>query len=243
MSTNAPTTGSSLCAETKRALGLLKDTISQMESEAMTLDELSRCNSHQNPFENASKTYSKQIEEQVQHLRDRWGFKCTDAEISALYVPHPRGQCKTLLVMPPGKVVAGMENLCAKWREEKKFKVWTFADGELNLKVRNDRRHLGMYALLHGGGRDADEELRNRSFEQNQNDGVETLRGVEVLYFEDLNFLKTGEHLDPHTATITGSLDSGGFAVYVGWDGGVSVRRCHVQGAGPNYGGRAAVYL
>ena len=252
MSANAPlTTGSSLCADEKKALSLLKHTVTQLESEAITLDELSRFNAHQSPFENTSRPYSKQIEGFQKYFQDRWNFKCGDAEMGGLYVPRPRGYCKTLLILPPAKVIAGMDDICAKWRSEKKFSVWTFADGALNEKVRNDRRHLGMYALLHKGERDADEELRNRSFEQNREDGLlvqiarteETMRATEVLLFEDFYFLKTGEHLDPRTATITSSLDSDGYAVFVLWNDYVYVNQYDVQFASPNWASRAAVYL
>lgn len=243
MSVNTLTTGSSLCAETQKALGLLEDTVKQLRTEALSLDELSRCNAHQHPFENAAKAYSKQIEEHMRFMQDRWDFTCNEEEIGRLYVPRPRGHCKTLLILPPARVIAGPEHLCAKWREENKFKVWTFADGKLNECVPNDRRHLCMYALLHRGGRDADKELRNRSFEQNQNEGVETMRAVEVLYFEDFNFRSTGEHLDPDTVTTTGSLTSDGRAVGVYWDDGVGVGQYALRDAYPSWGSRAAVYL
>lgn len=241
MSANATlTTGSSLCAETKKALSLLKHQIGLLESEAMTLDELSRSNARQNPFDTVARPYSNQIEEHVRHLQDRWNFKCGDAEIGGLHVPRPRGYCKTLLVLPPASVIAGMENICAKWREENKFNVLTFADGQLNEKVPNDRRHMGMYALLHKGGRDADGELRNYSFEKAHGEGIERMRGVEVLYFEDFNFRKTGEHLGPGSGTITSSLDSAGFAVVVYWGGWVCVSQYDVQDALPYWGPRAA---
>ncbi|MEK7170417.1 MAG: hypothetical protein AAB767_03960 [Patescibacteria group bacterium] len=252
MSANAtPTTGSSLSAETKKAFRLLGHQLRLLESEALTLDELSRSNERQNPFENAAKAYSKQIELFLQDFQDRWKFKCNDTEIGGLYVPRPRGYCRPLLILPPARIIAGPETICAKWLEEKKFNVWTFADGALNEKVPNDRRHRGMYALLHKGSRDADEELRSRSFEQNRDDGQlvkiahteDAMRGVEVLFFEDCNFRKTGEPLDPQTATITSSLDSDGFAVYVYWRDRVSVNRYDVQYAGPCWASRAAVYL
>lgn len=245
-------TGSSLCPDEIKALSLLKHTIGQIGSGAITLDELSRFNAHQSPFEDVARPYSKQIEGFQQYFQDRWDFKCSDAEMGALYVPRPRGYCKTLLVLPPAKVIAGSENICAKWRKENKFKVWTFTDGALNEKVKNDRRHLGMYALLHKGTRDADEELRNRSFAQNRDDGLlvqiarteDTMRATEVLFLEDFNFLKTGEHLDPHTMTITSSLVSDGNVVYVLWDGGeVNVGRYDVRDASPDWASRAAVYL
>ena len=216
MSANATLpTGSSLCAETRKALSLLKHQIGLLESEAVTLDELSRFGSRQNPFENASKAYSNQIEAFKKDFQERWEWKCTDAEIGGLYVPCPRGYCKTLLVLPPAKVIAGPETLCAKWRAENKFTVWTFADGALNEKIRNDRRHLGMYALLHKGGCDADAELRNYSWERAQNEGIETMRATEVLYFEDVNLRRKEEYLDPESVTITASLDSDGYAVDV----------------------------
>lgn len=252
MSANATlTTGGSLSAQTKAALGLLIDTATQIRDEALSLDELSRCNSHQHPFEISSRAYSRQIEEFQRDFQDRWSFKCNDVEMGNLYVPRPRGYCKTLLVLPPARVIAGMETLCAKWRGEKKFNVWMFADGKLNECVPNDRRHLGMYALLHKGARDADEELRGRSFEQNRDDGKlfqiantnDAMRGVEVLFFEDFNFRKKEEHLDPNTATITSSLSSGGYAVDVRWYGRVRVGRCDVQDADPDWASRAAVYL
>lgn len=252
MSANATLpTGSSLCADERKALSLLKHTVIQLESEAITLDELSRFNAHQSPFENTARPYSNQIEGFQKYFQDRWNFKCSDSEMGGLYVPRPRGYCKTLLILPPAKVIAGMENICAKWRDEKKFNVWTFADGALNEKVQNDRRHFGMYALLHKGARDADEELRNRSFEQNRDDGLlvqiarteETMRGTEVLFFEDFYFLKNGEHIDPKTATITSSLSFDGRAVGVDWSGRVDVGQCDVQDADPSWASRAAVYL
>jgi len=244
MSANATlTTGSSLCAQTKAALGLLIDTATQLRDEALSLDELSRCNAHQHPFENSSRAYSRQIEEFQRDMQERWGFKCTDAEIGGLHVPHPRGYCKTLLILPPAGIIAGPEDICAKWRAEKKFNVLTFADGELNAKIPNDRRHLGMYALLHKGERDADDELRSYSFEKARGEGVETMRATELLYFEDCNFRKKKVHLDPQTATITGSLDGDGYAVGVYWYDLVHVNQFGVQNADPNYGPRAAVYL
>lgn len=244
MSKNTPTTGSPLCAETKKALGLLKDTISQLEAEALTLDELSRCNAHQNPFgENTAKAYSKQIEKFQQIFRDRWNYTCSDAEIGGLYVPRPRGYSKTLLVMPPAKVIAGMEDICIKWRQENKFPLWTFADGKLNERVPNDRRHKGMYALLHKGEREADKELLGTSFEGACNSDYDFMRGTEVLFFEDCQFQETGEHNNHQTTTITSSLDSGGSAVGVGWFGEVYVDLYGVRDALPNIGPRAAVYL
>ena len=222
---------------------MLKHQIGLLESEAMTLDELSRSNAHQNPFENPARAYSAQIEAFQKDMQDRWKFRCTDAEIGLLHVPSPRGNCKTLLILPPGSVIAGMENICAKWREEGKFNVLTFADGKLNEKVPNDRRHLGMYALLHKGGRDADEESLGQSFTVSQGKGLERMRGVEVLYFEDFHFRNTGEHLDHPGGTITSSLDSDGDAVRVGWRGRVDVGQCDVQDARPGWGPRAAVYL
>ncbi len=236
-------TGSSLCAETRKALSLLKHQIGLVESEAVTLDELSRFGSRQNPFENESKAYSSQIEAFQRDFKDLLEWNCTDAEIGGLYVPRPRGYCKTLLVLPPAKVIAGPETLCAKWRAEKKFTVWTFADGALNEKIRNDRRHLGMYALLHKGGRDADAELRNYSWERAQSDSIETMRATEVLYFEDVNFRRKEEHLDPESVTITSSLDSDGYAVNVNWYGNVNVNQYDVRHANPSYGPRAAVFL
>ena len=238
------TTGNSLSDDANRLLGLFGDQIQQMRSGAQSLDGLSRYNAHQNPFgKNTAKAYSNQIAKFQEHFWNRWGYKCSDAEIGGLYVPWPRGYCKTLLVMPPAKIIASMEVVCAKWRGEGKFRVWTFADGALNERVPNDRRHSGMYALLHKGGRDADEELRSRSFEQNQTDGIETMRGVEVLHFEDFYFLSTGEHLDPQTGTITSSLDSDGYAVVVYWRGKVEVGQCDVRDAHPVWASRAAVYL
>src|SRR3989344_6044145 len=223
MSTNAPTTGSSLCAETKRALGLLGDTIAQMESEALSRDELSRCNAHQDPFENAAKAYSRQIEAQLKYYRERWLLSYGDNEFGSIYVPRPQGYLKTILVLP--SYFAGPEDVFSRWKREAKFGVWKWDDDKsLNDLIPNDRRRLGHYALLHSGRQEADIELQNRSWEDNFRDGVEMMRATEALLFEDQHYTEHKKHIDPEaTATLTGSLCVDGFAVEVRWDPGLSL--------------------
>ena len=217
MSANAPqTTGSSLCAETKKALRLLRHQLGMLESEAISLDQLSRGNSLQNPFENAAKAYSNQIEKKLKYFRNRWGFAYGDEEFGGLYVPCPSGYCKTLLIMPQD--LTGPEDIFRKWGAEKKFDVAKYTDKSLNDFVPNDRRRLGHYALLHSGRQEADEELKNRSWEQNRVDRKETMRLSEVLLWEDELYTEKKEHIDPDTATQTGSLDADGHVPRVHWD-------------------------
>ena len=217
MSTTALTTGSTLPAETKKALRLLGDTIAQMESEALSLDELSRCNAHQDPFENAAKAYSRQIEAQLKYYRERWLLSYGDNEFGSIYVPRPKGYLKTILVLP--SYFAGPEDVFSKWKSEAKFKVWKWDESKsLNHLIPNDRRRLGHYALLHGGRQEADVELQNRSWEDNFRDRVEMMRATEALLFEDQHYTEHKKHIDPEaTATLTGSLDVDGDAVVVYW--------------------------
>lgn len=218
MSANATlTTGSSLRADEKKALSLLKHTVTQLESEAITLDELSRFNAHQSPFENASKAYSTQIEKQLKYFRDRWGFAHSDEEFGGLYVPRPSGYCKTLLIVP--RDLSGPEDIFGKWIAEKKFEVSKYTDNSLSDLVPNDKRRLGHYALLHGGQQVADDVLKNRSWEQNNRgaDALETMRLTEVLLFEDVFFTETKGHIDPDTATLTGSRGGDGLVPRVRW--------------------------
>lgn len=217
MSANATlTTGSSLCAETKKALGLLEDTIKQLRSEAMSLDELSRHNSHQLAYEDTAKAYSRQIETKLKYFRDRWELAYKDEEFGGLYVPRPSGYCKTLLIVPADFV--GPEYIFSKWVSEAKFGVNKYTDKSLNDFVPNDRRQLGHYALLHSGRQVADDELKNRSWEKNIADRKETMRLIEVLLWEDVFFAETKEHIDPDTITLTSSRDADGSVDSVSWD-------------------------
>lgn len=216
MSANATLiTGSSLCAETKKALGLLEDTIKQLRSEAMSLDELSRHNAHQRAYEDMAKAYSRQIDTQLKYFRDRWGFAYTDEEFGGLYVPRPFGYCKTLLVVPSD--LTGPEDIFGKWVAEGKFAVSKYTDKPLNEVVLNDRRRSGHYALLHSGRQKSDVELQNRSWKQNIADRKETMRLTEVLLWEDILFTETKEHIDPDTVTLTSSRGAGGDVAGVRW--------------------------
>jgi hypothetical protein len=240
MSTQARTTGSSLCAETKKALGLLEDTIKQIRTEGMSLDELSRHNAHQLAYEDAAKAYSQQIETQLKYFRDRWGFTYVDGEFGALYVPRPFAYCKTLLIIP--KDIVGPEDIFGKWVAEKKFGTYKYTDKSLNDFVPNDKRRLGHYALLHSGRQEADDELKSRSWEQNQTDRIEAMRLTEVLLFEDVFFTEMKEHIDPDTATLTSSRDADGDVPCVSWNrdlGKLYVGYCIPQDANPDLRARA----
>lgn len=218
MSTQALTTGSSLCVESQSVLGLLKDTAGQVLSGAKTLDEWSRFNAGQEPFKNAAKAYSNQIEAQLKYFRDRWGFAYGDLEFGGLYVPRPSGYCKTLLIVP--KDLTGPEDIFGKWVAGKKFDTYKYTDKSLNDFVPNDKRRLGHYALLHSGRQEADVELKGRSWEQNQVDRKEMMRLTEVLLWEDVFFTETKEHIDLETVTLTGSRDVGGDVASVHWSRG-----------------------
>lgn len=240
MSTQALSTSSYLCAETEKALGLLGDTTTQVRTGAISLDALSRFNAHQNPFENAAKAYSKQIETQLKYFRDRWGFAYSDEEFGGLYVPRPSGYSKTLLINP--KDLTGPEDIFSKWVAEGKFSTYKYTDKSLNDFVPNDRRRLGHYALLHSGRREADEELKNRSWEQNLADRKETMRLTETLLWEDVFFTETKEHVDPDTITLTSSRVVVGGVAGVRWDrddGEVGVGWCSPRRAGPGLRARA----
>jgi hypothetical protein len=242
MSQTALTTGSSLSAETKTALGLLKDTIGQMEREALTLDEISRCNAHQNPFENPARAYSRQIEGQLKYYQDRWNLSYGDNEFGAIYVPRPQGYCKTLLIVPAH--FAGPEDIFGKWKSEAKFGVWKWDDAKsLNYLIPNDRRRLGHYALLHSGRQEADIGLQNYSWDANFRDRIEMMRVTETLLWEDQYFTEHKEHIDDKTTvTLTGSRDVDGYAVRVRWDPDSRlfyVNRCRTQLADPNLCSRA----
>lgn len=241
MSANATlTTGSPLCAETKKALRLLKHQLSLLESDVMTLDELSRGNARQNPFENAAQAYSTQIEKRLRYFRDRWGFGYTDDEFGGLYVPRPSGYCKNLLIVPADFV--GPEYIFSKWVSEAKFSVYKYTDQSLNDYVPNDRRRFGHYALLHSGRQVADDELKNRSWEQNIADRKETMRLIEVLLWEDVFFTETKEHIDPNTTTLSSSRYVDGGVAGVSWVRGfgkLCVSWCDPQSVSPILRARA----
>ncbi len=234
------TTGSSLCAETKKTLRLLGHQFRLLESDSLTLDELSRCNERQNPFENAAQAYSSQIEKLLKYFRDRWRLSCSDEEFGGIFVPRPQGYCKTILIVHAD--LTGPEDIFGKWTTEQKFSVCKYTDKLLNDVVPNDRRRLGHYALLHSGRQVADEELKEKSWETNVRDRRETMRLTEALLFEDMFFTETQEHIDPETATLTSSRYSDGGVASVCWYRGnreVSVHWYRPQYAYPGLRARA----
>lgn len=122
-----------------------------------------------------------------------------------------------------------------------KFPVWSYYDyTELDRQFPPPKKAKTRYFKKVV---EADKENRNKSLEQCQKEGLEIITFRERLIMELQYYEETGEHLDRDSATITGSLDSDGYAVDVYWGGSVGVRQYGVRDADPHWASRAAVYL
>ncbi|MFH1346991.1 MAG: hypothetical protein ABIH10_01950, partial [Spirochaetota bacterium] len=117
------------------------------------------------------------------------GINC---DLSGVRIPDDQGGFGRVIVMAQGVTSQSAYNLCAK-----NFPCWKYTDKNLDKAVTSERTtRNGAYAIRVRDRVEADEELKNRSYNDLKRDGIPgiTLEEREIL---ELKFFKeTGKHLD-----------------------------------------------
>lgn len=183
---------------------------------------------------------SVQMESWIKFYRDRYSIKLND--VASIAIPeHQQGFDRLIVVaegLTPNRIVESMK---------KPMKVWTYADDldSAIIPAPSFSRPKGTYAIWCRNRVEADEELKNKSVEMLESDGVSCLNLEERLLFEEIFFGETGKHLDVKNVTLcAGSRDRDGCVPYVSWfsgDGGVRVSWYHLQGRDVGLRARQAI--
>lgn len=125
-------------------------------------------------------------------------------------VPAPKEGFDWLIVLAKGLT---SESIFAKCKEH--FPCWKYSD---NINCISDRSNTETYAVWVRGRIEADEELKNRSAEDNKRDGITGITLPERLILELMHWSEHGKHLDLQNVTLCdGSRGSGGRVPYVYW--------------------------
>jgi len=155
-------------------------------------------------------------EEQLARLvtlyRNAFGFEFRPEDV---HIPDHPPEWNRLIVahneeLKLNRIVQGLK---------KSMDVWTY-EKDLDSAVTRAsylKRSVGLYGVWVRERQEADEELANRSALDLERDSVNILTAEERLLYEAIYHGETGNHLDQKNWTLTGSRDSVGGAVDVGW--------------------------
>lgn len=182
--------------EAHRLRGILGDTLLVLRGDAQIIKRkdlvLSRLGNGKQQLKSWVRDYKKA------------GIAISASEV--IIPPKPQGLDRLIVVPNVMKSQAAFE-LC-----QKSFPCWKL-DEEVSLdKLDQSPRNAdnGAYAIWVRDRVEADEELKNRSYDQLQSQSVNIITLCERLLLEWDFFNETGEHLDIENVTLTSSLRSRG---------------------------------
>lgn len=122
-----------------------------------------------------------------------------------------------------GQTIEGTLKEC-----EKLFEVWRYTDADLDELLTSDRDSTEAYEVSFRANVEADEQLKSKSADDLQKEGVKGITLLERLQLEVDHFKSTGKHLDIESWTLcSGSRRSGGDVPGVHWhsyDSAVDIR-------------------
>ncbi len=147
-------------------------------------------------------------------------------DLSGLQVPDPRQDFPWLIVVVPGVTI---EMVLAAMK--RRFPVWRWTNDDLDTLTESTRSAAnGPYAVWVRDRVEADEEHRNRSYNDLQKAGTLGTTLLEYALLHLKHFAETGVHLDStNVALCPGSLYRDGFVPHGDWDpvsGRFFVSRC-----------------
>ncbi len=168
-----------------------------------------------------------------------------DIELDVSLIAMPKACCpgfgRLIVVaegMTPNRIFEAMGKLFPSWRYTDDL------DASLDPE-RAKRKASRAYAIRCRGRIEADEELKNRSADDLDRDGVNTMTLEERLLYEIIYFRETGRHLDQECITIcSGSRFRYGRVPRVSWyprAGEAYVRWCNPGDRGDAIRARAVV--
>ena len=137
-------------------------------------------------------------------------------DFSTLQIPKKQEGFSRLLVMAEGMTPNRFYTKCAEL-----FSCWKYMDNLDAITSDRDPTKQGSYAIWVRDRVEADEELKNKSANMLEEDGVKGITLPERLAFELKYFKETGKHLDVKNITLcSGSRYPGGGVPSVHWGAG-----------------------
>ncbi|MEW5907963.1 MAG: hypothetical protein AB1643_02170 [Patescibacteria group bacterium] len=190
-------------------LGMMADLALKLQNGVITLGQFGRFLKKENPFIEGD--FSEVLTGRQNFWRKITG---NEYDFSKLHIPvKPEGKWRLLIT-----VDITLEALYAKCKEM--FPCWRWTDKNLDtIVVKNERdAENGPYAIWVKDGVEADENLKNKSANDIEKDGISTETLAERLVHELEFFLETGKHLDVKNITLcSGSRYDDGHVPVVRW--------------------------
>ncbi len=162
-------------------------------------------------------------------------------DFSSVKIPADPGGFSRVSIMSKGMTPEKAYIFCAKH-----FPCWKYTDEDLDSIVTSDRSAKDApYAIRIRDRVEADEELKNLSYNDLKAQNITGIILEERLIYELKYFKETGRHLDIHNWTLcSGSLYRDGRVPYVSWDsnyGRLIINWCYPDDAGDFLRARVAV--
>ena len=155
--------------------------------------------------------YREHIATWERFYRDALGLS---VDLSALRIPDKKEGFDWLIVVVPGVTIERVLSVCAKY-----FKVWRWTNDNLDQLTESVRSApTDPYAVWVRPRIEADEEHKNKSYNDLQKDGISGITLLEYLLLHLQHFIATGQHLDEKSITLcSSSLYRYGSVAYAGW--------------------------
>ena len=140
------------------------------------------------------------------------GYDCAD--LSSIIIPENPGDFNRAIIMAQGITPQIAYDLCAKH-----FKCWKYTNEDLDKIITSDRdAGQGAYAIRIRDRVEADEELKNLSYNDLKAKNILGITFEERLIYELKYYLETHKHLDINNYTLcSGSLFRDGDVPDVDW--------------------------
>jgi hypothetical protein len=140
-------------------------------------------------------------------------------DLANLPVPERRNGFDRLIVMVPGITAQKVYEKCGEFFRTYKH----YHDLDKDVPTNDRTAANGPYAIWTRNVGEADKELKNKSANQLAQKQIKGITLAERLVYELKYFTETESHLDTENMTIcSGSRDSGGSGLRVGWNRGYS---------------------
>jgi hypothetical protein len=148
--------------------------------------------------------YRALLDAWVTFYRDEFGIVLDPA---AVRIPEHRDGFDRLIVVAPGITIERVLAQCQKY-----FKVWRWTNDDLDKLTESVRSAAdGLYAVWVRDRVEADEEHKNKSYNDLQKAGVPGITLLEYVLLHLQHYRVTGQHPDASNITLcTGSLYRGG---------------------------------
>lgn len=164
-------------------LGMLSDLTSKLQHGAITPEQLEGFLKGKNPFEKAG--------DLIAEWQDFWKRHGVETDFTGLVIPVKKKGFDRLLVIPQGLTLNWLVESCPK-----KFFISISVQDLRNVNIKNKRTTKKAYAIWVRDRAEADEELKNISFNDLKEKNIFGITLLERIVYEFKYFDETSKHLD-----------------------------------------------